>query len=47
MNKIGATLDDNKIITKRYFSFELPEGFEFINLTNDGKIIATNYIDKF
>ncbi len=47
MNKIGATLDDNKIITKEGISsFELPEGFEFINLTNDGKIIATNYIDK-
>ena len=47
INKIGATLNDNKIITKEGISsFELPEGFEFINLTNDGKIIATNYIDK-
>lgn len=47
MNKIGATLEDNRIITKNGISeFELPEGFDFINLTDDGKIIATNYIDK-
>ncbi len=47
MNKIGATLDDNRIITKNGISeFELPEGFDFINLTDDGKVIATNYIDK-
>ena len=30
MNKIGATLEDNKIITEKGISqFELPEGFEF------------------
>ena len=47
MNKIGATLEDNRIITKNGISeFELPEGFDFINLTDDGKVIATNYIDK-
>lgn len=46
-NKIGATLEDNKIITKNGISQnELPEGFEFLNLTEDGRIIATNYIDK-
>jgi hypothetical protein len=47
MNKIGATLDNKKIITKKGISsFELPEGFDFLNETEDGKIIATNYIDK-
>ncbi|MDZ7817357.1 MAG: hypothetical protein U5K55_01560 [Aliarcobacter sp.] len=47
MNKIGATLDNKKIITKNGISsFELPEGFDFLNETEDGKIIATNYIDK-
>lgn len=46
-NKIGATLKDNKVITKNGISQnELPEGFEFLNLTEDGRIIATNYIDK-
>ena len=47
MNKIGATLEDKKFITKNGISsYELPEGFDFINLTEDGRIIATNYIDK-
>lgn len=47
INKIGATLEDNKFITKNGISQnELPEGFEFLNLTEDGRIIATNYIDK-
>jgi hypothetical protein len=47
MNKIGATLEDKKFITKDGISnYELPEGFDFINLTDDGKVIATNYIDK-
>lgn len=46
-NKIGATLEDNKVITKNGISQnELPKGFEFLNLTEDGRIIATNYIDK-
>ena len=39
-NKIGATLEDNKVITKNGISQnELPEGFEFLNLTEDGRII--------
>ena len=47
MNKIGATLENNKIITDNGISsFTLPEGFEFINTTANGKIIATNYINK-
>lgn len=46
-NKVGATLDDNRFITKAGISnTELPEGFEFLNFTEDGRIIATNYIDK-
>lgn len=45
MNKIGATLEDNEIITKKGISsFQLPEGFEFINFTEEGEVIATNYI---
>jgi hypothetical protein len=47
MNKIGATLENNKIITDNGISsFTLPEGFEFINTSANGKIIATNYINK-
>ena len=47
MNKIGATLDDKRIITEKGISsFELPENFDFLNTSSDGKIIATNYIDK-
>lgn len=47
MNKIGATLENNKIITdKGISSFELPENFEFLNVSADGRIIATNYINK-
>lgn len=47
MNKIGATLEDKKFITKNGISnYELPEGFDFLNLTEDGRVIATNYIDK-
>ncbi|TLT01877.1 hypothetical protein [Aliarcobacter cibarius] len=46
-NRIGGTLEDNKFITKAGVSnTELPEGFQFLNTTEDGKIIATNYIDK-
>lgn len=46
-NKVGATLNDNRFITKAGISnTELPEGFEFLNFTEDGRIIATNYIDK-
>ena len=47
MNKIGATLENKKIITKNGISnFQLPEGFDFLNTTEDGRVIATNYIDK-
>ena len=47
MNKIGATLENKKILTKDGISsFELPKGFQFLNVTDDGKIIATNYVDK-
>ena len=47
MNKIGATLDDKRIITEKGISsFELPENFDFLNTSSDGKIIATNHIDK-
>ena len=47
MNKIGATLEDNRIITNKGISqMKLPEGFEFLNATDTGKIIATDYINK-
>ena len=47
MNKVGATLNNNYFITKDGVSkVKLPKGFEFINLTDDGKVIATNYLDK-
>jgi hypothetical protein len=47
MNKIGATLDNKKVITAQGISsFELPEKFDFLNVSADGKIIATNYINK-
>ena len=47
INKIGATLEDKRFLTKNGISdVELPEGFDFLNLTEDGKVIATNYLDK-
>ncbi len=47
MNKIGGTLNNKQVITKNGISsYELPEGFDFLNITEDGRIIATNYIDK-
>lgn len=47
MNKIGATLENKKIITKNGISdSKLPKGFDFLNITDDGRVIATNYIDK-
>jgi hypothetical protein len=47
MNKIGATLENKEIITSNGISsFKLPENFDFLNVSADGKIIATNYIDK-
>lgn len=47
MNKIGATLENKEIITNTGISsFKLPENFDFLNVSADGRIIATNYIDK-
>lgn len=47
MNKIGATLENKKIVTKDGISTsKLPDGFDFLNVTEDGRVIATNYIDK-
>ena len=47
MNKIGGTLNNKQVITKNGISsYELPEGFDILNITEDGRIIATNYIDK-
>lgn len=46
MNKDGATLDNGKVITKRGLSnFELPEGYTFLNISDD-KVISSNYKDK-
>lgn len=46
-NRIGATLEDNKFLTYQGESKEsLPEGFVFLNVSKDGKIIATNYKNK-
>lgn len=46
-NRAGATLEDNKFITQAGVSdIKLPEGFEFINHTDDGRVIATNYLNK-
>jgi hypothetical protein len=47
MNKIGATLENKKIVTKDGISTsKLPDGFDFLNIAEDGRVIATNYIDK-
>lgn len=47
MNKIGATLKDGTIINEKGISsFNLPKGFDFLNMSADGKIIATNHINK-
>ncbi|QKJ21612.1 hypothetical protein [Poseidonibacter lekithochrous] len=47
MNRIGATLEDGTVITQYGVSkFKLPENFDFINLTNEGDVIATNNKDS-
>lgn len=47
MNRVGATLESNEVITRYGLSdFQLPENFEFLNLSIDGKIIASNKKDK-
>lgn len=46
MNREGATLEDGRIITRDGVSkFKLPENFEFLNVSNTGKVLATNYKD--
>lgn len=47
MNRIGATLEDGEIITRQGVSkFKLPEGFDFLNVSFEGKVLATNHKDK-
>ncbi len=47
MNKIGATLKDGTIINEKGISsINLPKGFDFLNMSADGKVIATNHINK-
>jgi len=46
MNRDGATLEDGTVITKDGISdFKLPDNFNFLNVSNLGKIISTNYKD--
>lgn len=45
MNKDGATLDSGEIITKKGVSkFKIPEGYNFLNISND-IVISSNYKD--
>jgi hypothetical protein len=47
MNRVGATLENGQVITKDGLSkFKLPENFDFLNVSEDGKVIATNNKDK-
>lgn len=47
MNRVGATLENGQVITKDGLSeFKLPENFDFLNISEDGKVIATNNKDK-
>jgi hypothetical protein len=47
MNRNGATLEDGEIITNNGVSkFKLPENFHFLNISKDGKVLATNYKDS-
>ncbi len=46
INRDGATLEDGTIITGDGVSkFKLPENFNFLNTSNTGKVLATNYKD--
>jgi len=46
-NRIGATLEDGEFITSNGESkTKLPKNFEFLNLSIEGKVLATNYKDK-
>ena len=47
INREGATLEDGTVITNNGISkIKLPENFQFLNVSNKGKVIATNYKDK-
>ena len=47
MNREGATLEDGTIITRDGVSkFKLPEKFQFLNVSNTGNVLSTNYKDK-
>lgn len=47
MNRVGATLENNQFVSNLGVSKDkLPEKFEFLNFTENGEVIATNYIDK-
>ncbi|OCL83362.1 hypothetical protein [Arcobacter porcinus] len=47
MNKVGGTLDSGVFISELGLSeIKLTKNFDFINLTDDKKIIATNNLDK-
>ncbi len=46
MNREGATLEDGTIITRDGISkFKLPLNFNFLNVSNTGKVLSTNYKD--
>ena len=46
-NRTGATLEDGRYINNNGISKDsLPNGFEFLNITSKGEVIATNYIDS-
>jgi WD40 repeat protein len=46
LNKDGATLDNGEIITRKGVSkFKIPEGYNFLNISED-TVISSNYKDK-
>lgn len=46
MNREGATLNNGRILTADGISkFKLPESFHYLNISKDGKILASNYKD--
>lgn len=47
MNRVGATLESNEVVTRYGLSdFKLPENYEFLNLSVDGKVISSNKKDR-
>ena len=47
INRAGATLDSSHVVSKLGVSnIKLPEGYEFLNISNDKRVIATNKKDK-